>query len=1330
MTIFQTIRNLHPAVPGNIIDQENDMARSLCFPNSPFNASGIGRMVVLFFLAGLILGALPPFQGTARATIYYQDSDNDGYGNPAVSVDQATQPVGYVTNSGDCNDSNRYINPSIIEICGDGIDQNCSGSDNLCTDDGDGDGFTETEGDCNDDEGTVHPRATEICADDIDQDCEAGDKPCRDSGCLEIINYPIESQFRPTPPIVMLLLDNSGSMDWSILTTEENGGLGSSYEIFTTSDNAAGPGNTISGWTTGKWKARWHGENQLFYNPNVTYEPWPDSDSYTNLTAFTDPDEADPHTVRSHPVTGTATIDLDAQFQTVADAGIDAPVASYYAMHDNWLYLVTMTNGSIRYFKSTSKPYWPWTDEHTFVEVTGSDIPNITTRTYLEERQNFANYITFHRKRNFIAIQALCNLLRQMSGFYVGTMSINHGDLGLSDEEYKALSINIAPVPVGVDGENRAGEIIDRLYAHKVPAAWGTPLREGLDNLGWYLDDTDTNEIEELGDSPYLSEVDGGSCQQTFTVMITDGYWSQYDTVNVGDVDEDGKANTLADVALHYWDNDLSDLDNLVPTNNVDFKRTQHMVTYGIAFGITGLIDPDDYPDCPQNCEGVIPNCDDCPSNWGNPFGYYQANNKAKADNFYKATINGRGKIYSAYNIHEFNAAITQLQEDLEFASGTGSSLGVKGTQVATGTTIFQPSYQSEIWTGDVKAYNINADTNNLNTVANWSAADELAEDLEGANWFSSGTGRKIITNVGNTAKVFNTGDADDLDMTDNLINYIRGDDSLEGSDASQYRQRQDPLGDIIHSSPVPKNGLIFVGANDGMLHAFDDSDGSERFAYIPSFVHGNLPELTRQDYLHHYFVDATPYAKDIDDDTTYLVGGLGKGGKGVYCLDISESKLDPDSESDAKNIFKWIYPTATDNDMGFTYSTPYIVNSKVGWVVIFGNGYNSPNGKACLYVLNASTGALLKKINTQIGGTQSNCNGLSTPALIDVDRDGKVDYAYAGDLLGNMWKFDLTDDDADNWKSYFSDASDLPRPLIQVKNRLSQTQPITTKPDVIQVCDPRRKGYMVVFATGRFLGDDDFSNNDTQSVYGIWDWSDDWKANGTTASQRNTKYKYMGHFRRKYSQTQPRYLSSLKSNSTLPNSARTVTLVEQTELAATGTNARVLTNLPINLYPVGDADSTTQYHVGWYFDLAKTRERVFQGLIVRDRKAIFVSSIPSRSACLAGGFSYLYEINACNGGRTANPTLDINNDQVVDAQDVVTIETQVPNPGGQGSVTQTSTVAPSAVKFNTLISFPVILGLEENMRERKFFSTSSGAVSVIDEAPERTGVYYWRERD
>ncbi|MCK4490647.1 MAG: hypothetical protein KAU23_10320, partial [Anaerolineales bacterium] len=367
-----------------------------------------------------------------------------------------------------------------------------------------------------------------------------------------------------------------------------------------------------------------------------------------------------------------------------------------------------------------------------------------------------------------------------------------------------------------------------------------------------------------------------------------------------------------------------------------------------------------------------------------------------------------------------------------------------------------------------------------------------------------------------------------------------------------------------------------------------------ELFAYVPNLVFDNLSQLADLNYTHKYFVDLTPTVKagvDISGvSTTMLVGGLGKGGRGYYALDVTDP-TSWTSEGAIDDKVMWEYPKAgvTDDDMGYSFSKPAIVkcnDSTVGWIVIFGNGYNSQNGHAVLYILNPQTGDIIKKIDTGVDG----CNGLSTLVPIDVDYDNKVDYVYAGDLRGNVWKFDLTDTDYTNWEVAFNDGTD-DQPLFQAQGPGGTTQPITAKPDVMY--HPTEHGYMVLFSTGQYLGESDISDTTAQSFYGIWDYGDD-----------EDDSEYLGYFRRGFGQelsNQPNTVSLLAqqvipSESPDPNAPDfwTVTLTDGAGnpydlLLRLTTDHDIVwetvsdgNNTPIT-DPLDDLSDSVDNHAGWY---------------------------------------------------------------------------------------------------------------------------------------------------
>ena len=218
--------------------------------------------------------------------------------------------------------------------------------------------------------------------------------------------------------------------------------------------------------------------------------------------------------------------------------------------------------------------------------------------------------------------------------------------------------------------------------------------------------------------------------------------------------------------------------------------------------------------------------------------------------------------------------------------------------------------------------------------------------------------------------------------------------------------------------------------------------------------------------------------------NSDYLVGGLGGGGKGYFCLDVTNPS------SFGSSSVKWEFPDSGTiqehiDDMGFSFSRAMIVETQDGTKVLFGNGYNSPNGHAyCLSSILQPVMWMLKSIRVWVIVT-----AFPHPLVIDVDNDDISDYAYAGDLKGNLWRFDLTDPNAANW---------IAEPLFQATDPIGDEQPITTQPDAMFHCTGAGSGILVTFGTGRYLGESDLEADDyiTETLYGIWDlngiWNDD----------------------------------------------------------------------------------------------------------------------------------------------------------------------------------------------------------------------------------------------
>jgi Tfp pilus tip-associated adhesin PilY1 len=447
-----------------------------------------------------------------------------------------------------------------------------------------------------------------------------------------------------------------------------------------------------------------------------------------------------------------------------------------------------------------------------------------------------------------------------------------------------------------------------------------------------------------------------------------------------------------------------------------------------------------------------------------------------------------------------------------------------------------------------------------------------------------------------------------------------------------------------------------------------------------------------------------------------------------------------------------WEYPDSSAtvdeiNDLGYSFSRAYIYGSNdktnAPQIAIFGNGYNSQNSSAVLFLLKTD-GTLLKRIDTGV----TNCNGLSSPALFDDDFDGDVDYIYAGDLRGNLWKFDLTSSDYNDWGVAFGtdndldgsinyDDGDAPQPLFQAQGPGGTVQPITVEPDFLFHCDPNRQGMMVVFGTGKYLGEADISDTSTQAVYGIWDYGDD-----------DQDSEYLGTFRAGFS---PELSNQPSSVTLLQQTATDYTLDVQVDSDGDGTldsteemTLRVLsdntpdwsvTTTPDGGTSCGDFPSSNfpcdpecsgcapdpLAHAGWYVNLPQTGERVIGNPLVRLGVLNYVTFTPEDSPCGGEGFSFPVFADPCTGGSLVEAFLDINEDGVIDEQDLINI----------GTVGSPVYVAPSSKKFAGRLQPPAIVrmpGSHGSSLDKYFFSSSLGTIVPQTTTGAKMGIIYWKD--
>ncbi|MBW8758112.1 MAG: pilus assembly protein [Burkholderiales bacterium] len=597
--------------------------------------------------------------------------------------------------------------------------------------------------------------------------------------------------------------------------------------------------------------------------------------------------------------------------------------------------------------------------------------------------------------------------------------------------------------------------------------------------------------------------------------------------------------------------------------------------------------------------------------------------------------------------------AFAKIVSENNAANGTALSLPTPNVG-ASGTMSYSSTYDPTSWTGQVigstvtfnadgtstvtqqwdarallSASNVTADTRRIVTCCTLDAASPGLPFTLASLRAASLDARTYYASFGNVPGV-----AAASQSIANYIAYLRGDKSNETSNGGVYRTRKFRLGDIVDAKPAivgpPNSGfydtynagyaafrtrylnrrnVVYAGANDGMLHAFDGTagstspvSGSELFAYIPSFVYGNagsaattgLAALGNPGFSHHYLVDATPGAFDIDLDRTsgatgdpdwrtLLIGGLGKGGKGYYALDVT----DPSSWSDEATVASKVMWEFTDSRMGYGYGTPTVAKTrKYGWVVIFTSGYSNADGRGYFFIVNPSSGALLEAVATAAGtgSTSSPLNMGQATAYIENYADMTADAIYAGDLQGNVWRLDLSATDV-------TQPYPAPTRIASLTDARGNVQPITTRP-LVEVAPNSSTRYVLV-GTGRLLADSDISSGAQQSFYAFVD--------GLSAS---------GAFYGAPSQPLPSGVSFPITRSQLNQ------------------DTSVLTG-------IGSAPSSA---MGWYLDLSVSggiAERVNVDPIASQGVVAFIGNQPNGSACSPSGNGTLHALRFATGQTT-----------------------------------------------------------------------------------------------
>lgn len=792
------------------------------------------------------------------------------------------------------------------------------------------------------------------------------------------------------------------------------------------------------------------------------------------------------------------------------------------------------------------------------------------------------------------------------------------------------------------------------------------------------------------------------------------------------------------------------------PDNNP--ARWQHLTTFTVGFGITGTLNPANYFD-----RSLFPSGTGDYDNLLNGTLNWNAGNVV--DDLWHAAINGRGEYFSAKDPTTLVNSFTKFLNQVASRTGSAASLSANGSTTSGGTAIYQVTFNTSNWAGRLLARQLDV---NGNVIADlWEAG---TSGLNTQDYLSTGAnGRNIITYtpgnaLGSRGVPFlwanlNSTQQDALNRTPSntldtngpaRLEYLRGSSANEGVGLN-FRTRtcydlagnllvacpianSGKLGDIIHSSAIyvgkPSFGypdsletptyqsfrttqtsrtpMVYVGANDGMLHGFRADTGLEKIAYVPNLVYtndttNNLSLLTWQSYTHRYYVDGSPTVGDVFYGGawhTVLVGGLRKGGRGYYALDITN----PTSltESNANGIARWEF---TDPDLGYSFSQATIAKvahsngtgSPQGkWVAIFGNGYNNTGtGHAVLFVVDIETGLLIRKIDTAVsggGGDPTTPNGLATPAVVDLNDDNLADYVYAGDLQGKMWRFDIRSNDSANWV-LTTNVTNLFTTSDPVNGN---PQPITEKPSV-GFHPFGFSGLMVYFGTGKYLESSDNTTTgtpQTQSFYGIYD-------RGVTT------------------------LPIASAQETVLRSA----LLRQTisaNVTIGGFNTRAVTDNSIT-YRLSQSAIPGTY-LGWYVDLPTNGEKQVTDPVLREGRIIFTTLIPSTDPCTPGGTGWLMELNTENGGQILD-TFDLNGDGAFTVADRITTGTQTTGAAGVQSTTGGAMSSPIVLTVPPT-SRPPSGGscTEIKMAQGTNTSGPSGGIIKISETCRPSGREAWHQ--
>ena len=719
------------------------------------------------------------------------------------------------------------------------------------------------------------------------------------------------------------------------------------------------------------------------------------------------------------------------------------------------------------------------------------------TRTYSEEMTNYANWFAYYRTR----IQAAKTVVSQNFGYLDDAYRIGFHTLS-NDPPASYVDIE------SFDATQKSAWYA-QLFGIKIRMQEDTPNMDAVVRIGELFKNGGNAALSGSGDPITLS------CQKNYHMLFTDGITNQValPSFTVGNVDSivpalpkplvvappiiagaawpnlyrEDPANTLADTmadyATHYWVTDLRPgmTDNVF--RGKDPAPWQHLNFAALSLGTEGTLPSAGVVTENAIAAGTL--------KWPKPVPNQFKPGPTGVDDLWHAAVNGRGRFVNAKTSQQLGKGIAQILSDITSPSGSlvGASIpnpNLSPTSKHAYMAMFLPG-----WGGSVQKVEIDPYTA-APVAVTWDAEPVLTAQVTPTvplptPWI---TERRIVTmNESGTPVPFlaaNLGPTQlstlgpDATYQSKVIDYLRGDRSMEGEDIGQFRVRVSPLADIVNSQPVVvgasdwqylegndpgytafkasvagRAGRVYVGSNGGMIHAFDDANGKEAWAFVPPDFYRKAPPVSNDkagllgltyqpgdlpQYAHRFYADATPRVVDAYVGgawKTLMVAGLGKGGKSYYAFDVTNPSGVTDEASAASKVM-WRF---TDADLGYTFGRATIIKTRAfggKWVVVVPSGHNNTSGKGKLFFLDAATGSLLKTMSTG-EGSAGNPSGLAhINAYVQDYRNQLADQIYGGDLLGNLWRFNIKDANDALWSV---------EKIARLTDNGGAVQPITIEP-------------------------------------------------------------------------------------------------------------------------------------------------------------------------------------------------------------------------------------------------------------------------------------------